>query len=179
MSKEKVSLHIPLLSEIRIKTAPMPLYYVHWAGLNQLGFSIRQSLAEENTLGLIFNQHESTRRGVETIWGRIPVSYLLTPNKNGAEEYLKTICNTINLKIKGSRAIERLQLCRCAKTRFLAYYAHFYGDYMELVIYIDSGENVDGATVTHLPRSHVDEATRDWKLLASQLPLTLWIKEEV
>jgi len=168
---------IPLLSEVLVKTAPMPLWYSHWSGLHKVAFDIRQELADERGLGLIFHQYESTRRGVERVWGRISAKYLLDPKKVGASEYLSAICAGVNLKIRGSKPIESLILCRCPKTRFLVYYAPFYGNYMELLIYIDSGEDVDGASVTHLPRSRVDESTRDWKRLAEQLPLEIWIKE--
>jgi hypothetical protein len=158
----------------------MPLYYAHWEGPVGKAFEIRQAIArplEHGGLDLTLAQHESVRRGVTTIWGAIPAKWLLTGKLTGAEEWLQQISAKINLCILGSIPIEKFQLVRTDKTRFLAYYASFFANYMEVVIYIDSGENIDGASVTHLPRSRVDESTRDWKLLAEQLPLTVWIKE--
>jgi len=175
-----ISMQIPLLRDVRVSTAPMPLYYAHWRGLVDNAFRIRQTIAEpleHGGLDLTLAQRESVRRGVMTIWGRIPAKNLLTEKLTGAEEWLQQFSAKINLSIRGSKPIEKLQLVRTDKPRFLAYYASFYANYMEVVIYIDSGEDIDGASVTHLPRSRVDESTRDWKLLAEQLPLTVWVKE--
>lgn len=172
--------HIPLLSEVRVKTAHMPLHLVFWKSIFPIGFGIRQALATpltEDGLGLTTLQRESIRRGVLTIWGKLGASYLLDPKRNGTEEWLRKVVSTINLAIKGSKPINHLQLCRCSKTRFLAYYAPFYSNYLEFVLYIDDGSDIDEATVIHLPRSYVDESTRDWKRLAEQLPLEIWIKE--
>ena len=174
MSKQQ-KFYIPLLNEVRVKTAPMPLYFAYWRGFADNGLIIRQSIAKD--LGLNFLQRENVRRGVLTIWGKIPAKDLISSQRNGAEEWLKQILNKINLAIQGSTPIQHLQLCRCTKTRFLAYYSSFYANYMEIVIYIDSGSDIDGATVEHLERSKVDETTRDWKRLIEQLPLEIWIKE--
>lgn len=175
-----VETRIPLLGELRVSTAPLPLYYAHWRGLVDNAFRIRQTIAEPITHGgldLILNQRESVRRGVMTIWGQISTKTLLLEKVAGAQEWLQLLSAKINLAIQGSKPIEKLQLCRTGKPRFLAYYASFYANYMEVVIYMDSGEDIDGASVIHLPRSRVDESTRDWKLLAEQLPLTVWVKE--
>ena len=176
MSEQK-GFYIPLLSELRVKTAPMPLYFAHWRGLADNGMQIRQSIAKDLNINLL--QRENVRRGVLTIWGKIPAKTLLSPKRNGAEEWLTDICTKINLGISGSIPIDYLRLCRCTKTRFLAYYASFYANYMEIILYIDSGSDIDGATVTHLPRSVVDESTRDWSRLAEQLPLEIWIKTKI
>jgi len=181
MSKiNDVSVQVPLFKDVRVSTAPMPLYYAHWRGLVDNAFRIRQTIAEPQEHGgldLTLLQRESVRRGVMTIWGRVPAKKLLIEKVAGAEEWLQQFCAKINLSIQGSKPIEKLQLVRTDKPRFLAYYAPFYANYMEVVIYVDSGEDIDGASVTHLPRSRVDESTRDWKRLAEQLPLTVWIKE--
>jgi len=169
--------HIPLLKELRVRTAPMPLYFAHWRGLVENALTIRQSIAKDLKINL--NQRECTHRGVQCIWGKIPIKPrdLLTPDRKGVEEWLREICTKLNQSIAGSIPIEHLQLCRTDKPHFLAYYASFYANYMEIVLYIDSGAKIDGADVTHLPRSYVDESTRDWKRLAEQLPLEIWIKE--
>ncbi len=175
-----LSMRIPLLRDVRVRTAHMPLYYAHWRGLVENAFRIRQTIAEpieHGGLDITLAQHESVKRGVMTIWGRIPAKKLLLEKIAGAEEWLQQFSAKINLSIQGSKPIEKLQLVRTDKPRFLAYYTSFYANYMEAIIYIDSGEDIDGASVTHLPRSKVDESTRDWKLLAEQLPLTVWIKE--
>jgi len=175
-----ISVQIPLLKDVRVRTAPMPLYYAHWRGLVDNAFKIRQAIAEppeHGGLDLVLSQHESVKRGVMAICGRVPAKKLVIEKLAGAEEWLQLFCAKINLCILGSKPIEKLQLVRTDKPRFLAYYAPFYADYMEVVIYIDSGRNIDGANVFRRERSTVDEATRDWKLLAEQLPLTVWVKE--
>jgi len=179
MTSQDIATKIPLLRDIRVSTAPMPLWYSHWRGLTTNAFIIRQDIAtpfENGGLDFSLCQHETVRRGVETIWGKVPTTTLLLNEKAGAEEWLQAICNKINLGIKGSKPIEHLQLARTTKPRFLAYYAPFYANYMELVLYIDDCAHIDGATVTHLPRSRVDESTRDWKRLAEQLPIDVWIE---
>jgi hypothetical protein len=171
---------VPLLKEVRVATARMPLYYAHWRGLVDNALEIRQTISQprDRGFGLTFSQHESVRRGVCTIWGRISAKWFLADKLSGTQEWLQKFCTAINLCIQGSKPIEKLQLVRTDKPHFLAYYASFYANYMEIIIYIDSGEDIDGADVDHLPRSKVDETTRNWKLLAEQLPLEVWIETE-
>jgi hypothetical protein len=174
-----ISTRIPLLKDVKVRTAPMPLYFAHWRGLVDNAFRIRQTIAEPKEHGgldLTLSQHESVKRGVMTICGHVPAKDFLTEKLAGAEEWLQKLCSKVNLGIQGSKPIEKLQLVRLTRTRFLAYYASFYANYMEVLIYIDSGEDIDGASVTHRERSRVDESTRDWKLLADQLPVTIWVK---
>lgn len=176
---EQQKTHIPLLKEVRVSTAPMPLHLVFWESIYPIGFKIRQALAmpmDEGGVGLITLQRENVRRGVLTIWGKLSARYLLNPKRSGAEEWLRKVVSTINLAIKGSKPINHLQLCRCTKTKFLAYYVSFYSNYLEFVLYLDNGSDIDGATVVHMPRSHVDETTRDWKRITEQLPLEVWIE---
>jgi len=175
-----ISTRIPLLKDVRVRTAPLPLYYAHWRGLVDNAFRIRQTIAEPREHGgldLVLIQREAVRRGVMSIWGKVPAKKLCLEKLAGAEEWLQKLASKINLSIQGSKPVEKLQLVRTDKPRFLAYYASFYANYMEVVIYIDSGEDIDGASVNRRERSTVDESTRDWKLLAEQLPMTVWVKE--
>lgn len=170
--------HIPLLKEIQVKTAPMPLYYAMWGSVITPALGIRQALSDPRfSIQLYTGQYESVRRGVLRIHGQVSDTFLLDPVRNGAEEWINQLVSVINLSIRGSQPISHLQLCRTTKPKFLAYYAPFYANYMEFVLYIGSCRKRDGATVISLPRSSVDESTRDWKRLAEQLPLDIWIKE--
>ena len=170
---------IPLLKDVRISTAPMPLYFAHWRGLIDNGVRIRQTIAEpqeQGGLDITLLQREAVKRGVMSIWGSVSTKRLPLEKLAGVEEWLQLFCSKLNLCIRGSKPIERLQLVRTTKPKFLAYYAGFYANYMELTLYIGSGRNRDGADVIRRERSEVDESTRNWDLLAQQLPLTVLVE---
>jgi len=177
----EIETRIPLLEDIRIRNQPLPLWYGHWVEMSRLALKMRQHIArpiDEGGLDFLLSQYENTQRGLETLRGQI--IWKQNPNKEtGQESWLKLLCTKINLHTEGSKPIEKLQLTRLSRqhTYHLAYYGFFYCNQMEIIIYIGSGRDIDGADVTHLPRSRVDESTRDWKLLAGQLPLEIWIKE--
>jgi len=179
LDTSKIITEVPLLSEIQISNAPLPLWHSHWGGLVKIAFDIRQHIArpiKKGGLDLTLSQNENTKRGVETIQGLVSYKKFIQPQRTaGIEAYISRLCTLINLKTLGSKPIEKLRLAR-TQQKHLLYYGAFYNNQMEIVIYIGSGEDINGATVVHLKRSYVDETTRDWNLLAEQIPQTVWVK---
>lgn len=171
---------IPLLKDVLVRNHPMPLWYAHWIEPTNLALQIRQHVArplKKGGLDLTLQQYENTHRGIVTIRGIVPYEKFLKFDKSGTEEWLCRLITLINLKILGGKTIENIILTRTHKPKHLAYYGSFYSDQMDLIIYTGSGEKIDHATVVHMPRSFVDETTRDWSLLLQRLPLEVWAKE--
>ena len=176
MSKATSEIPVPLLKEIKIRNRAMPLWYVHWEGLVGIGLRIRQHVArpmKKGGLDFTMSQNENTQRGVLTIVGHRKYAKLLKEGI-GAEAWLRRLITVINLETQGAQPIERFRLCRTNK-ELLAYYSPLCSKQLEVVLYIDSGTEVDGADMIHLERSHVDVETRDWQRLTDQLPLDIWV----
>ena len=173
----KMSLAVPYLEEIKVHNQSLPLHYVHWRSLIINAYEIRRVISrpiDQGGLDFLMNQRENTERGVETIFANATTKSLLE-KQNGAEYWLKRLSGMINSQTKGAKPMERLRLAR-TRQEFLCYYSPFYSDQMEIVLYIGSGEEIDEADVIKRDRSKVDEETRDWIKLASQLPIEIWIE---
>ena len=173
----EVNIEVPLLDEIKVRNQPLPLYYVHWRSLIQNAYEVRRVVSRpinDGGLDFLMTQRENTERGVETITG-IALTKSLLEKHNGAEAWFKRLSGLINSQTKGAKPIEHLRLARTTQG-FLCYYAPFYSDQMEIVIYIGSGTDIDEADVIKRERTRVDEETRDWKKLAQQLPSEIWIE---
>jgi len=178
----EINLAPPYLSEIQVVNSPLPLWHAHWRGMQQTAFQIRQKVSEPITKGgldFLLTQYENTQRGIETLRGQVLSKHFLKDKKAGVEAWINWLCTIINEKIKGFKQIEKLILIRLPTTNFCAYYGSFYSNQMEIIIYIGSREDEDGASVIHRERSEVDPTTRDWKVLGELLPQTIWIKEAV
>jgi len=174
--------HIPTLEEVQVRNHAMPLYHAHWRGLVDTAFAIRQEVAspiKDDGLDFLLMQYENTQRGVETLRGQVFSKEFLKEKKAGVEAWLSRLCYLINRNIKGYKPLEKLQLVLLTRhnTNFFAYYGTFYSDQIEIIIYIGSREDIDGALVFHRQRSSVDLKTRDWSVLAEYLPQTVWAKE--
>lgn len=174
---------VPLLEEVWVRNGRLPLWDIAWVGLVELGLRIRQRVSlpiNRKGLNIKLNQNETTKRGVLTIWARLPYKKFAKPKKKaGVDSYIEYLCSLINLVIQGYEPIRTLQLARTTQDcRHLAYYGTFYSKRMEVILYIGSGRDIDGATTVHMRRSYVDEETRDWDLLLEQLPLTILIRSE-
>jgi len=169
---------IPLLDNVQVNNNPMPLHWVHWRLFHTVAFDIRQHVSKPLNLGgldFTLTQYENTQRGIETIRGIASYKELLKDGA-GAEAWLKRLCTLINLKIQGSSPIEKLNLVRTTQD-YLAYYGVFFSNNMEIILYLGSGEDINGATVIHFGRSKVDEKTRDWTRIAQQLPQEVLVEE--
>lgn len=174
---KEITDQVPLLEEVQIHNPPMPLWYAHWTELANIALQIRQHIARplrKGGLDFSLTQYENTQRGIVTLRGQVSYKQFIREQSAGVAAWLQRLCTLINLKTFGSKPIEKIRLVR-TRQGFLAYYGGFYSNQIEIVIYIGSGEDIDGATVIHLERSKVDEETRDWKLLAQQLPATVWV----
>lgn len=155
----------------------MPIYFAHWRWLVETAFSIRQEVSlpiEKGGLGFLLNQYENQRLGVETLRGSVKAKDFLKDKKVGVEAWLNKLCYVINQKIRGYSPIEKLEFVML-KDGFLAYYGSFYSNRMEIIIYIGSRQDIDGAIVLQRERSKVDITTRDWKALSEYLPQTIWV----
>jgi len=177
----EVKFQIPTLEEVQVRNHPMPLYHAHWRGLVETAYAIRQEVAaplEDEGLDFLLTQYENTQRGVETLRGQVLSKYFLKEQKAGVEAWLSRLCYLINQKTKGYKPLEKLQLVLLTRqnTNFFAYYGKFYSDQMEIIIYIGSREDIDGALVFHRQRSNVDLKSRDWSVLAEYLPEVVWAK---
>lgn len=173
-----INLEPPYLSEVRVVNPPLPLWHAHWRGLVETAFLIRQKVSEpleKGGLNFTLTQYENTARGVETLRGEVNSKKFLKEKKAGVQSWISWLCTIINERIKGFNPIERLRLVQLPSTNFLAYYGAFYSKQMEIIIYIGSREDEDGATVVHRKRSEVDITTRDWKVLGEVLPQVVWI----
>lgn len=169
---------IPYLSKIKIHNQPLPLWHAHWRGLVETAFLIRQETAtplERGGLSFLLTQHENTESGIETLRGQVLAKEFLKDKKVGVEAWVNKLCYLINQLIKGYRPIERLKLVML-ENGFLAYYGSFYSDQMDIIIYLGSRDDIDGATTIHRKRSEVDIQTRDLNLITEFLPQEIWIK---
>lgn len=175
-----INLAVPLLAEIKVHNQSLPLYYAHWRGLMDNAYEIRRIVSRpiyDGGLNFLMTQRENTERGVETIIGNATSKGLLE-EKNGAKVWLTRLGGLINSQTKGAKQpVERLRMARTTQ-EFLCYYAPFYSDQMEIVLYIDSRKDVDEADVIERPRTELLVDTRDWKRLASQLPFEVWIENK-
>ena len=175
----EMSVRIPYLDEIKVCNPPMPIYYASWRGLVETAFSIRQETGlpkEKGGLDFLLWQYENQERGVETLRGNVKAKDFLKDKKAGVEEWINKLCYLINQRIRGFEPIEKIDFVML-KNGFLAYYGSFYSERMELIIYIGSREDIDGASGKSYNRSFIDVTTRDASLLTELLPQTIWIKE--
>lgn len=171
---------IVYLDQVQVRNHPLPLWHAHWRGLVDTAFEIRQQVAlplRKGGLNLTLAQYENTQRGVETLRCQVVSKEFLRNKKAGVEAWISRLCYIINQKIRGFHPIEKLQRVVIRNTNYFAYYGTFLSNQMEIIIYVGSGEDIDGATVFHRKRSEVDETTRDWTLLEEYLPQTVWIKQ--
>lgn len=171
---------IPFIDTVRVRNHPLPLWHAHWRGLVNTAFGIRQETAipiGKGGLDFHLTQYENTRTGVETLRGQVMAKDFLKDKKAGVEAWINRLCYVINQCIRGYKPIEQVRIVML-KDGYLAYYGSFYSEQMEIIIYIGSRDDIDGATVFHRRRSEVDLKTRDLELLTEFLPETIWIKEE-
>jgi len=171
---------VPYLTDIQAVNQPLSLWHAHWRGLVETAFQIRQKVSEpinRGGLDFLLMQYENTKRGVETLRGQVQSKRFLKDKKAGVDEWIKWLCTIINDKIAGFKQIEKITLVRLPTTEFLAYYGPFFSNQMEIILYIGSREDTDGATVIHRERSEVDMTTRNWDLLSEYLPQTVLINE--
>jgi len=173
---EKQSFELPLLEEVQVNNPSVPLYAVFWSHLNNLGFVIRQELSKPIKNGGIEKasvQYEVTRRGILSI--KLSIPYNRKTQFSGVDAIVRQTMNIVNLKLFGSSyPLKELKLCRTNRD-LLCYYGSCYHENIEFVIYIGSWEDVDESDFIRRERSKV--ANRNWKLIAQQLPQTIFIKE--
>lgn len=189
MSEEKHYQIPPLFENIKTKNSQILLADPIWNGLDERGVLIRQMISKE--IGLSLWQREGIKRGILTITGCVTKKKFLNSLKQlkvgkdeivenelvGFVEKVVTLINFVN-KALGELSISSLRLCRGAHGS-LTYYTSFNAERMELILRMGTCEDIDGASVTHLPRSSVDEETRKWEELLKQLPLEIQIPIEV
>jgi len=169
-----IEIQIPLIETIKVRNPSIPLYDSIWELLAHKAIRIRQDTARPiNNGGLefILVQRENTQRGIESLIGHVEYK----PN-SGLDAWIQRLMSLINLELRGSQQLEQLRLAR-NKLGFLVYYGSCYSNRMELILYIGSREDIDKAIVEHRKRSTVYE--RNWQLLAQQLPMDIWVKEEL